>query len=270
MGRNKSKFKIKTEYYFHCRTETAKARKAYEDFVKDSRKILKYENQLKWDADCHLDEALRQYKDFYVMGDGTHPFYTDPENEENRKSFYNEYCISPRRMKYNELRKQNAEKGLKLKNEIKHCQRLEGKARQDLLDYFDDRTVWFIATVRDVKQQVADCVKEAANLPKDYVHECHDARTWGFYYDFNEAFRAVVGNHTDMNEAGYYDYAVIEAHEQGLLSCKDPFDRANQMWFKAKYEERKTDKGTPYKCCVKYEMCDKPSWAEHVCGWCLS
>lgn len=268
MGRNKSAFKIKTEYYFHCRTETAKARKAYEDFVKHSRMILKYENQLKWDADCHLDEALRQYKDFYVMGDGTHPFYTDPENEENRKSFYNKYCISPRKMNYNELRKQDAKKGLELKNEIKQRQRLEEKARQDLLGYFDNRTVWFVATVRDVKQEVEDCIKEAKGLPDDYKYENHDSRTWGFYYDLGKALKAVHENWTDMNEAGYYDYAVIEPHDVGLLGIEKAV--SNTLWFKAEYEERKTDKGTPYKCCTRYVECPTPSWAEHTVGWCLS
>ena len=55
MGRNKKAFKIKTEYYFHCKNETAKARKEYKDFVKNSRKILKYENQLDCDRNDQLD-----------------------------------------------------------------------------------------------------------------------------------------------------------------------------------------------------------------------
>lgn len=268
MGRNKSKFKIKTEYYFYCKNETAKARKAYGDFVKNSRRILKYENQLDCDRDYSLNEALRQYENFYVLGDGTHPFYTDPKNEENRKSFYNEYCISPRKMNYNELRKQDAKEGLELKNEIKQCQRLEEKARQDLLDYFDNRTVWFVATVRDAKQEVEDCIKEAKGLPKDYKYENHDSRTWGFYYDLGKALKAVHENWTDMNEAGYYDYAVIEPHDVGLLGVEKAV--SNTLWFKAEYEERKTDKGTPYKCCTRYVECSTPSWAEHTVGWCLS
>lgn len=266
MGRNKSKFKVKTEYYFYCRNETAKARKAYEDFVRDSRKILKYENQLKWDADCHLNGALRQYKDFYVMGDGTHPFYTDPENEENRKSFYNKYCISPRRMKYNELRKQDAEKGLALKNEIKQRQRFEEKARQDLLNYFDNRTVWFVASVRDAKQQVADCVKEALNLPKDYMHECHDSRTWGFYYDLGKALEAVHHNATDLWECNWYQYVVIEAHKEGLLGLCDPFTKGNQLWFKPIIEV--DEKGQKY--CKGWIECEQPPFAKGFCGWTLS
>ena len=268
MSRNKSKFKVKTEYYFYCKNETAKARKEYVDFVKSSRRILKYENQLDCDRDYYLNEALRQYKDFYVMGDGTHPFYTDPKNEENRKSFYNKYCISPRKMNYNELRKQYAKESLELKNKIKQRQRLEEKARQDLLDYFDNRTVWFVATVRDTKQEVEDCIKEAKGLPKDYKYENHDSRTWGFYYDLGKALKAVHENWTDMNEAGYYDYAVIEPHDAGLLGIEKAI--SNTLWFKAEYEERKTEAGTPYKCCVRYVECSTPSWAEHTVGWCLS
>lgn len=268
MGRNKSKFKVKTEYYFYCKTKTAEARKEYENFVKDSRKILKYENQLDCDKDYYLNKALREYGNFYVMEDGTHPFYTDPKNEENRKSFYNKYCISPRRMNYNELRKLNAKKGLELKNEIKMRQRLEEKARQDLLNYFDNRTVWFVASVRDAKQQVADCVKEALNLSKDYMHECHDSRTWGFYYDLGKALRAVHENWTDLNECGFYNYAVIEPHDVGLLGIDKAI--SNTLWFKAEYKELKDKNGKPYKCCTGYKDCSTPPWAEHTVGWCLS
>lgn len=268
MGRNKSKFKVKTEYYFYCKTKTAEARKEYENFVKDSRRILKYENQLDCDRDYYLNKALREYENFYVMGDGTHPFYTDPKNEENRKSFYNKYCISPRRVNYNELRKLNAKKGLELKNEIKQRQRFEEKARQDLLNYFDNRTVWFVASVRDAKQQVADCVKEALNLPKDYTHECHDSRTWGFYYDLGKALEAVHHNVTDLNEAGFYNYAVIEPHDVGLLGIDKAI--SNTLWFKAEYEELKDKNGKPYKCCIGYKECPTPPWAEHTVGWCLS
>lgn len=268
MGRNKKAFKIKTEYYFHCKNETTKARKEYEEFVKDSRKILKYENQLDCDRDYYLNKALGECRGFYVIDDGTHPFYTDPKNENNRKSFYNKFLISPRRVNYNVLRKAHAEKCLELKNKIKQCQRLEEKARQDLLDYFDNRTVWFVASVRDAKQQVAGCVKEAINLPKDYVYENHDSRTWGFYYDLGKALKAVHENWTDLNECGFYDYAVIEPHDVGLLGIGKAI--SNTLWFKAEYEERKTEAGTPYKYCVRYVECPTPSWAEHTVGWCLN
>lgn len=53
----KNAFKIKTEHYFHCKNETVKARKEYKDFVKNSRKILKYENQLDCDRNDQLVEA---------------------------------------------------------------------------------------------------------------------------------------------------------------------------------------------------------------------
>lgn len=266
MGKNKKAFKIKTEYYFHCKNETAKVRKEYEDFVKDSRKILKYENQLDCDRDYYLNKALDECRGFYVMDDGTHPFYTDSKNENNRKSFYNKYLISPRRMNYNVLRKAHAEKCLELKNKIKQCQRFEEKARQDLLDYFDNRTVWFVASVRDTKQQVADCVKEAVNLPKDYKYENHDSRTWGFYYDLGKALKAVHNNITDLWECNWYQYVVIEAHKAGLLGLKDPFVRANCLWFKPIVEV--DEKGQKY--CKGWKSCEQPAFAKGFCGWTLS
>lgn len=266
MGKNKKAFKIKTEYYFHCKNETAKVRKEYEDFVKDSRKILKYENQLDCDRDYYLNKALDECRGFYVMDDGTHPFYTDSKNENNRKSFYNKYLISPRRMNYNTLRKAHAEKCLELKNKIKQCQRFEEKARQDLLDYFDNRTVWFVASVRDTKQQVADCIKEAVNLPKDYKYENHDSRTWGFYYDLGKALKAVHNNITDLWECNWYQYVVIEAHKAGLLGLKDPFARANCLWFKPIVEV--DEKGQKY--CKGWKSCEQPAFAKGFCGWTLS
>lgn len=261
MGKNA--FKIKTEYYFHCKNETVKARKEYKDFVKNSRKILKYENQLDCDRNDQLVEA---YRDIYERGKESHPFYTDPKNENNRKSFYNKYCISPRRMNYNILRKANAEKCLELKNKIKQCQRLEEKARQGLLDYFDNRTVWFVASVRDVLQEVPEEVKNFKGLPKDYKYENHDSVTWGFYYDLGKALNVVHNNISDLWECNWYQYVVIEAHEAGLLGLKDPFDRANCLWFKPIVEV--DEKGQKY--CKGWKSCEQPAFAKGFCGWTLS
>lgn len=261
MGKNA--FKIKTEYYFHCKNETVKARKEYKDFVKNSRKILKYENQLDCDRNDQLVEA---YRDIYERGKESHPFYTDPKNENNRKSFYNKYCISPRRMNYNILRKANAEKCLELKNKIKQCQRLEEKARQGLLDYFDNRTVWFVASVRDVLQEVPEEVKKFKGLPKDYKYENHDSVTWGFYYDLGKALNVVHNNISDLWECNWYQYVVIEAHEAGLLGLKDPFDRANCLWFKPIVEV--DEKGQKY--CKGWKSCEQPAFAKGFCGWTLS
>lgn len=200
------------------------------------------------------------------MDDGTHPFYTDPKNENNRKSFYNKYLISPRRMNYNALRKAHAEKCLELKNKIKQCQRFEEKARQDLLDYFDNRTVWFVASVRDVLQEVPEEFKKFKDLPKDYKYENHDSVTWGFYYDLGKALKAVHNNITDLWECNWYQYVVIEAHKAGLLGLKDPFDRANCLWFKPIVEV--DEKGQKY--CKGWKSCEQPAFAKGFCGWTLS
>ena len=39
---------------------------------------------------------------------------------------------------------------------------------------------YFIASVRDAKQEVDDITKKARNLPDDYKYENHDSRCWGF------------------------------------------------------------------------------------------
>lgn len=124
---------------------------------------------------------------------------------------------------------------------------------------------YFIASVRDVKQEVDDIIKKAKNLPDDYKYENHDSRCWGFFRSKKKAIQAVTENWTDMNEAAYYHYVVIEPHYEGLVN---PII-GEEMWFKAKYEEREDKRGT-YKMCVGYEPCDVPAWAKQTCGWTIS
>lgn len=247
--------------YARCKQATREARISYNKLREETMQFLRYENQTKDEIEYKFAKVKQEEEKGYFMGDGTIP-------SSKRAHYYNAYLVPLTRCKINEIRKSQADRCREAKTYIKHRQHLEERARKKLLNFFDNRTVWFIATVRDVKQQVADCVKEAANLPKDYVHECHDARTWGFYYDLGKALEAVHHNATDMNEAGYYDYAVIEPHDVGLLGIDKAI--SNTLWFRAEYEERKTEAGTPYKCCVRYKECETPKWAEHTVGWCLS
>lgn len=137
----------------------------------------------------------------------------------------------------------------------------------NIMNFFSrkPKKYYFIATVRDARQEVEDIIKKAKGLPDDYKYENHDSRCWGFYRSKKKAIQAVTENWTDMNEAAYYHYAIIEPHYEGLISPVI----GEEMWFKAKYEEREDKRGT-YKMCVGYEPCDVPEWAEHTCGWALS
>lgn len=137
----------------------------------------------------------------------------------------------------------------------------------NIMNFFSrkPKKYYFIATVRDARQEVEDIIKKAKGLPDDYKYENHDSRCWGFYRSKKKAIQAVTENWTDMNEAAYYHYAIIEPHYEGLINPVI----GEEMWFKAKYEEREDKRGT-YKMCVGYEPCDVPKWAEHTCGWALS
>ena len=137
----------------------------------------------------------------------------------------------------------------------------------NIMNFFSrkPKKYYFIATVRDARQEVEDIIKKAKGLPDDYKYENHDSRCWGFYRSKKKAIQAVTENWTDMNEAAYYHYAIIEPHYEGLINPAI----GEEMWFKAKYEEREDKRGT-YKMCVGYEPCDVPEWAEHTCGWALS
>ena len=247
--------------YARCKQATKEAKINYNKAKEEAMRFLRYENQTKDEIEYKFAKVKQEEEKGYFMGDGSIP-------SSNRAHYYNAYLVPITRCKINEIRRSQAEKCKEAKAYVKHRQMLEERARNKLLKFFDERAVWFVATVRDAKQEVEDIIKEAKGLPKDYKYENHDSRTWGFYYDLGEALNAVHENWTDMNEAGYYDYAVIEPHDVGLLGIEKAV--SNTLWFKAEYEERKTEAGTPYKCCVRYKECETPKWAEHTVGWCLS
>ncbi len=55
-----------------------------------------------------------------------------------------------------------------------------------------------------------------------------DSRCWGWYEHFSDAQDATVNNVTDMNEAGYYPWIVIEEVTEGIL----PITRGDkQTWY---------------------------------------
>ncbi len=61
-------------------------------------------------------------------------------------------------------------------------------------------------------------------------------RTWGWYEKFEDAERAVIENHTDIFERGYYDLAVIEEMPEGVAAVE-----VEAFWYRAKYAQGKDD-----------------------------
>ena len=60
-----------------------------------------------------------------------------------------------------------------------------------------------------------------------------DARTVGLFKQQADAIEAVLGNYGDMNECGYYPWAVVE---KIILNCLYPSDREG-TWFQWVGEE---------------------------------
>lgn len=59
-----------------------------------------------------------------------------------------------------------------------------------------------------------------------------DTRCWGFFTSKKKAIKAVTENWTDINEDGYYPYAVIETYTEGLISGMNEV-----LWFEEHYEK---------------------------------
>lgn len=119
--------------------------------------------------------------------------------------------------------------------------------------------------------------------------EDSDSRCFGFYRSLKTAIKAVTENWTDLNEFGYYQYAVIEPHYEGLCSPVI----GETLWFKQSFSLdlsdeilnnptlRVKDSKTNFvtwtteenglKCVNSnfegYVRCDEPSFAKHVIGW---
>lgn len=74
-------------------------------------------------------------------------------------------------------------------------------------------------------------------------------RCVGFYYELEDAQRAVEQNHCDINENGYYPFCVIETAKQGMynIGCME------ENWYQWK-------KG-------RYEQIEKPESLKRTCGF---
>jgi hypothetical protein len=92
------------------------------------------------------------------------------------------------------------------------------------------------------------------------MHSIHQQRqrTWGWFYDFENAERAVLTNATDMYEAGYYDLAVIEEMPERIV----PF-AITEKWYSA------VAKGNGYPCDYEVAAIEKPKRLEGIVNFAI-
>jgi hypothetical protein len=77
-------------------------------------------------------------------------------------------------------------------------------------------------------------------------------RAVGYYTTFEEADEIVRENVMDINESGYYFYAVIEELMPGIYMYP-----RKELWYKWSRDKE------------AYEACDKPERFQQVVGWSL-
>lgn len=82
-------------------------------------------------------------------------------------------------------------------------------------------------------------------------------RLWGWYTKFEDAEKAVLENHTDIFEDGYYEHAVIEEIPEGVCAT------AKEVWFyEAVYKDEPREFGKSYDPVIR--RVDRPEWAEGI------
>lgn len=105
--------------------------------------------------------------------------------------------------------------------------------------------------------------KESDNPDQEYYKRI---RNWGFYTDLAVARNAIIQNWTDMYELGYYDRAVIESVEEGIMGNTEFVE-----WFKADYgdwrgpERDESGRWIPTPDPVVTTV-ERPEWSKGLCG----
>lgn len=96
------------------------------------------------------------------------------------------------------------------------------------------------------------------------------SRTWGYYRDLTRAEQAIYENWTDMYECGYYNLALIEAIDEGILShamCdRGPGKPSKSRWWFTVIPQFDKDG-----CVVDYVVgrTSEPAWAKNIIGYAL-
>lgn len=182
------------------------------------------------------------------------------ENTEDPKKYFLD--IQPiTQMNKKDLRRLFQERISSLKKEVKDLQRKYNIIMEDYHKHLYEQTLWFIASVRD-HDEIIPKIEGLESLEGKIFHN-HESRCWGFFSDLDTAMQSVRDNATDLNEAGYYNYVVIEPKKQGLCYAEPS---CSNRWFKAKYKDGENGKKT----CVGYVDCEEPEWAKQIVGWTIS
>jgi len=77
-------------------------------------------------------------------------------------------------------------------------------------------------------------------------------RVWGWYASYYEAEEAAIENITNMNEAGWYPWIVIEQVREGILPITN---HDCQTWFLFEHEDG------------KYHKIDRPKQFDDLFNW---
>lgn len=227
--------------YFSAKVDVVYCQDEWKKCIKHFQKILPYDNQT-----FDIKYAFKEKNDIKTDADA-------------KKKWGEEIPLTmmPKSELYKKLSKDCAE----WKKHFKFAQSQLSHRYNELREYIDRRTLWFIASVRDVDQKIPK-IEGQEDLEGKTYHN-HESRCWGFFYDLETAMEMVRNNATDMNEAGYYKYVVIEPKKQGLCYAEPS---CSNRWFMAQYS--KNEKGE--NICTGYVDCKEPEWAKQTVGWTIS
>jgi hypothetical protein len=79
------------------------------------------------------------------------------------------------------------------------------------------------------------------------------SRCWGWFKKQEDAIKYTKLNVTDMAEDGYYNYAVIEEIQEGILQLA-----LNELWLQIGEDKN------------SFKECEKPEWSKGIVNWSIS
>ena len=94
------------------------------------------------------------------------------------------------------------------------------------------------------------------SLVEDNNGDIVEDRVVGWYSDLKIAKQCVEEDWADFDEAGYYNYVVIERNVEGLYNINGfELDIQTEWWYKFDDDNN------------KWVVCEKPDWSVGIVGW---
>ena len=89
-------------------------------------------------------------------------------------------------------------------------------------------------------------------------------RNWGYYLKFKDAEEVIINNITDIYEAGYYNYGLVNEMPPGILVGHEK----KEHWYKAEYSAEDIDKEGYIKLSANpvVTKCEKPIDKRSIIG----